>query len=213
MNNSTGSCESIENENISPIRPNRRRKPTKTPEGPPEPKKLQESGKNNMADIESLKSLIMDIRKEQQAIRQSLEKRIDNIKEDIHNVVQTELRALRQDMTMEISTLTNRITNVEERLSGLEDSKDNKEFSVDTTCVGLNLRYDDDEDISKKCKELASSSFSFSFFYCQRIELCYVFFGYLLISIYYFFILKYCTFRPRDVRDCFINARFSFFSI
>ena len=141
----------------SPVVPNRRRKPTSSPDGKPPTEKIKMDTKiegHMTKQLEDMKKMICDIRKDQQAIRQSLEKKIDRIGDNIQEILETEIKALREHMTMEINSLTNRLGNVEDRLAQLETCNKENEFPVDNTVVVLGLKGDVHEDLNKKCSEL-----------------------------------------------------------
>ena len=66
--------------------------------------------------VESIRQLLTEMKTEQQALWQSLEAKNENAKQEVNGTIDSQFKQLKDEFTLEIAGLTNRMTSIEDRL-------------------------------------------------------------------------------------------------
>ena len=126
------------------------------------------------AMLDILMSMQADLKKsvdEQQKFRQSIEQRLSNLEANINSKIAGECKAIREDMTMELVKVSDKIKSVEAKVHELRnevsedigqlrnrvsclESGEKEAYNPARTIVATGVQYSRGEDIQKKAKEL-----------------------------------------------------------
>jgi hypothetical protein len=111
---------------------------------------------SNMTDQATLKEIqtaLKDIKNNQESLKKSLESRLDGVATQINESI----KALRDDIYLELGRLESKVKKVEERLETIEERQPDQQYPVDSSVVVINLREDADELIETRCDELLTN--------------------------------------------------------
>ena len=113
---------------------------------------VEEEAAANTMDPDAVREIqlaLRDIKSNQESLKNSIETRLDAMTGTI--------KALKDDLYLELSNLEKKVQKVEERLETLETRQD-VEYPVDTSVVVINLREDASENIEAKCGNLVQNA-------------------------------------------------------
>lgn len=126
------------------------------------PKEQTVKGKGSDSSEEcEIKRLLIEMRKEQQSLRQSVETRLSNLEETISNRMKKEFSEMRDHVDIEVTKLSDKIEMLEQKVAYLEVSSDNKRnepFDPEVTVVALNMREHVEEEIFDVAEEMIQNA-------------------------------------------------------
>ena len=150
------SLDTILKDITQPEKPERKRKATSSPvEKNSTTSKKVTIMAASAEQVECIRTLVLELKEDQKALRQSLEKRIDNVKDDLSERIELKFKQLKDDMSIEMAKMTDKIGGLDARLREIEECSQ-QEFPIEPTCVIINMKEEAGEDIDRKCEELLS---------------------------------------------------------
>ena len=87
---------------LEPVKPERKRKPTTSPAGKITSKQKLDNMAATAEQVEGLRKLLQELKTDQQALRQSLESRIENTKQELNTQMNTRFRSLKDELNIEM---------------------------------------------------------------------------------------------------------------
>ena len=115
-------------------------------------------------DIDQILSSLASVKSSQEGLKQSFEKRIDNLKKDLTDNFDEKFQDFKDNFTMDISRLDNKFTDLETRFERLASSTANdhghigvKAFDPTSTIVAYGIPYQRGENLGDKVQKLVNA--------------------------------------------------------
>lgn len=97
-------------------------------------------------------SLITDLKTDQKAIKDSIEKRLNKISKDLKEAIETKIQDVKKEIFGDMNQLKDKMQNLEAKIEAMDIPVN--EFPIETTLVLINLREENGENIEEVCGKL-----------------------------------------------------------
>ena len=99
-------------------------------------------------DIKSLRKLVVDIQKEQRAIKVPIHAKIDSVAEDMKKNIENEVKSIREYVDMSLASVNDKLGQLHQRIRGLETSQKAQEpYTTEVSIVAFNVPFTTEENI------------------------------------------------------------------